>query len=274
MLVEAGRRLRALVRTADTVSRYGGDEFTVLAEDVGDVEAAQHLGERIAERALAALRRRAEAGGERGRRLHGEPGGDHSGRPHPAGRPRDVPFEAPRRAPRRGFPRPSRAALTGFAALTAAGFRRRRSVTAVPPSSLSTDTSSTSDFIIAKPRPRSGLPAPRQPPVSRIVSTISPSATRPLDLERRLAEAVGVLDHVRAGLVAGGLDVPHGRARRRPPRSASGRRSSAPPTSVFGSAGSRQRRRSLGQRDRADRHERHVVARRRVAEQRRADVLA
>ena len=49
VLAEAGDRLRALVRTADTVARYGGDEFTILAEEVADVEAAQHLGERVAE---------------------------------------------------------------------------------------------------------------------------------------------------------------------------------------------------------------------------------
>ena len=49
VLVEAGRRLRTLVRTADTVSRYGGDEFTILAEEVGDEQAALHLGERVAE---------------------------------------------------------------------------------------------------------------------------------------------------------------------------------------------------------------------------------
>ena len=202
-----------------------------------------------------------------------QPGGHDAGRPHPAGRPRDVPVEAPRRAPRRGFARPSRPAFAGReltlpVQAAAEASRRCRS------RSRSTSTSSTSDFIIAKPRPRSGLPAPRQPPVSRIVSATSPSGDEPLDLERGLAEAVRVLDHVRAGLVARRLEVAHGLSRRRPPRSASGRRSTRAATSVFGSAGIVSFEALAGQRDQPHRHERHVVARVGVTQQGGTDVLA
>jgi diguanylate cyclase (GGDEF)-like protein/PAS domain S-box-containing protein len=46
MLVEVGKRLSAVVRPADTVSRFGGDEFTVLCENT-DQRAASVVAERI-----------------------------------------------------------------------------------------------------------------------------------------------------------------------------------------------------------------------------------
>jgi predicted signal transduction protein with EAL and GGDEF domain len=52
MLVEVGKRLSAVVRPADTVSRFGGDEFTILCENT-DQRAASVVAERILD-ALAA----------------------------------------------------------------------------------------------------------------------------------------------------------------------------------------------------------------------------
>ena len=41
VLVELARRLQSVVRAADTVARFGGDEFLVQCEGVDDVEAAE-----------------------------------------------------------------------------------------------------------------------------------------------------------------------------------------------------------------------------------------
>ena len=49
LLVAVGDRISAVVRDADTVARFGGDEFVVLAEDVTSRRDAVELAERIAE---------------------------------------------------------------------------------------------------------------------------------------------------------------------------------------------------------------------------------
>lgn len=47
LLVAVGRRLLACLRPADTVARFGGDEFLVLVEDVLDPSAVTQVAERI-----------------------------------------------------------------------------------------------------------------------------------------------------------------------------------------------------------------------------------
>lgn len=48
LLVAVAERLRALVRTTDTVARFGGDEFVIVAEDGMDAYEARALAERVA----------------------------------------------------------------------------------------------------------------------------------------------------------------------------------------------------------------------------------
>lgn len=47
LLGEIAIRLRNAVRASDTVARFGGDEFVVLLQDVGDRDAAQQLGDKL-----------------------------------------------------------------------------------------------------------------------------------------------------------------------------------------------------------------------------------
>jgi diguanylate cyclase (GGDEF)-like protein len=49
LLAEVGRRLKVSARDGDTVARLGGDEFAVLLPDIGDVDAACHIADRLAE---------------------------------------------------------------------------------------------------------------------------------------------------------------------------------------------------------------------------------
>jgi diguanylate cyclase (GGDEF)-like protein len=47
LLIQVAQRLRSVLRTTDTLSRFGGDEFVVLCEDVGDGDTAALITERI-----------------------------------------------------------------------------------------------------------------------------------------------------------------------------------------------------------------------------------
>ncbi|MEO6457450.1 MAG: EAL domain-containing protein, partial [Chloroflexia bacterium] len=56
LLIEVGKRLRLSVRSTDSVARFGGDEFTLLLEDIGGIPRAAEVADRIAKRLSAPFR--------------------------------------------------------------------------------------------------------------------------------------------------------------------------------------------------------------------------
>ena len=53
LLVAVGERLKSCVRTVDTVSRLGGDEFTILLESINNLSDAIRVVERITQQLQA-----------------------------------------------------------------------------------------------------------------------------------------------------------------------------------------------------------------------------
>ena len=48
LLVEVAHRIQAVLRPSDTLARFGGDEFVVLAEEMNDADQALQLADRVA----------------------------------------------------------------------------------------------------------------------------------------------------------------------------------------------------------------------------------
>ena len=145
----AVRRRRApahALRPADTIARFGGDEFTVLCEDLDGEAGARAVAAAHRRAVRGAVRRRGRRGvpaGERRHRARAADGADARG-PHPRRRRRDVPREGARPRARRGLRRGDAARRARAASRPRARCAARSSATSCASTSSRSSASATS----------------------------------------------------------------------------------------------------------------------------------
>ena len=168
LLVDVAKRLSSALRPSDTLARFGGDELTLLCEDIGDGEPTRArspsaCSTRFAEPFLVAGRRGVPAGQHRhralARRLETARG------PHPRRRRRDVPRQGPRpgrRDLRRGDAPATSATASRLESRAAPRHRARRAAPALPAAGRRSPTARIEGFeaLVRWEHPERGLVPP------------------------------------------------------------------------------------------------------------------